>query len=267
MAGGQAGGRADGAAAVMGEGLADEGAVVVHDVARGDRDAGRRRRRAASGRRRRVRRTRNRRRSGMALPPARPAGRPRPRRRSRARKLDHGLDRVAVAQLPGLLRPGVLGEAKSGGDLVVAACRACSAFTLEVADPAHAIVLDRLLARGAAGEIPVLVEEEEPERLDGAAARPVASPIAAVDEGDALPVLERLAQRARTLAASAWRRAGPIRCRPARRRPAAGPPPASGRPTRRARRAAGRPAGGPGPPRRPPPRARRARSSAWESAA
>ena len=101
--------------------------------------------------------------------------------------------RVARAQLPGLAAPGVGAEVEAGGDLVVR--RAGPALVhLGLGDPVEAVVLDRGVTRGAGGEIPVLVEVEEPERLH--LARAVgAAPHRAVAEGDPLPGPERAVEQ------------------------------------------------------------------------
>ena len=85
---------------------------------------------------------------------------------------DDGLDRVAGAQLPGLAGAGVVAEIESRPGSRSRGVPGFVAFTSALGDPAEPVVLDRASSPGVAGgEIPVLVEEEEPERLDGAPAR------------------------------------------------------------------------------------------------
>ena len=93
-------------------------------------------------------------------------------------------------------RPASTGRGRGGGSRPGSRSRACRATCRW--PPGRAIRLRRkflitLLARRLPCEIPVLVEEEEPERLDGAAASGVA-PHRAVVEAHDLPRFERGAE-------------------------------------------------------------------------
>src|SRR4051812_31031529 len=97
-------------------------------------------------------------------------------------ELDGRGDRVTGAELPALTGARMLLDVEALGDLVLVE-EGFLVADAEVLHPVHPVVLDGEFAGGAGGEIPVLVEVKEPERLDSPATLLTVG-YAVVGEGD-----------------------------------------------------------------------------------